>query len=105
MKNYIILLLSICGALVNAQDLFSGTIYYEEATEKIPLEGANVYWLGTETGAVTNQNGKFSIPFSAKTKNMIENAILRAPIFNDFWYLFRTFSTKVFKGVQPHPKV
>ena len=36
MKKYIILLLSICGALVNAQDLFSGTIYYEETTERIP---------------------------------------------------------------------
>ncbi|PCH69933.1 MAG: TonB-dependent receptor [Bacteroidetes bacterium] len=29
-----------------------------------PLPGANVYWLGTEIGTVTNNSGKFSIPKS-----------------------------------------
>ena len=71
MKKYIILLLSVYATLVNAQDLFSGTIYYKEATENIPLEGANIYWLGTDTGAVTNQKGMFSIPFSTKTKKLV----------------------------------
>lgn len=71
MKKYIILLLSVYATHVNAQDLFSGTIYYKEATENIPLEGANIYWLGTDTGAVTNQKGIFSIPFSTKTKKLV----------------------------------
>jgi len=71
MKKYFILLLSIYGIYLNAQETFSGTIFSNEVNENSPLEGANVFWMGTQTGGVTDQEGKFSIPFSKKTKQLV----------------------------------
>jgi outer membrane receptor for ferrienterochelin and colicin len=70
MKKYFILL-SIYGIYLNAQETFSGTIFSNEVNENSPLEGANVFWMGTQTGGVTDQEGKFSIPFSKKTKQLV----------------------------------
>jgi len=71
MKKYIILLLSIYSFSVNAQETFSGTIFSKESNKKTPLEGANVFWLGTQIGAVTDQNGNFSLPFTTETKQLV----------------------------------
>ena len=71
MKKYIILLLSIYNFSVNAQETFSGTIFSKESNKKTPLEGANVFWLGTQIGAVTDQNGNFSLPFTTETKQLV----------------------------------
>ena len=71
MKKYIILLLSIYSFSVNAQETFSGTIFSKESNKNIPLEGANVFWLGTQIGAVTDQNGNFSLPFTTETKQLV----------------------------------
>lgn len=71
MKKYIILLLSIYSFSVNAQETFSGTIFSKESNKNRPLEGANVFWLGTQIGAVTDQNGNFSLPFTTETKQLV----------------------------------
>ncbi|MDG1023493.1 MAG: TonB-dependent receptor [Flavobacteriaceae bacterium] len=71
MKNYFIILLSIYGISMNAQEAFSGIVFTKEANETLPLEGANVFWLGTQIGGVTDQGGEFSIPFSKKTKQLV----------------------------------
>ena len=71
MKKYIILLLSIYSFSVNAQETFSGTIFSKESNKNIPLEGANVFWLGTQIGAITDQNGNFSLPFTTETKQLV----------------------------------
>ena len=44
---------------VQAQDLFSGTVFGDD--ESNPLPGANVYWLATNKGTVTDIDGKFSM--------------------------------------------
>ena len=71
MKKYIILLLSIYSFSVNAQEIFSGTIFSKESNNNIPLEGANVFWLETQIGAVTDQNGNFTLPFTTETKQLV----------------------------------
>ena len=71
MKKYIILLLSIYNFSVNAQETFSGTIFSKESNKNIPLEDANVFWLGTQIGVVTDQNGNFSLPFTTETKQLV----------------------------------
>lgn len=48
-----------CFGFVNAQDLVSGTVYGDSPDN--PLPGANVYWLLTDKGTVTDIDGKFSI--------------------------------------------
>ena len=60
MIKYILSLLIPFTNLLSQQD-FNGRIVYKEGTETIPLMGANIYWLKTSSGVVTNQEGAFSI--------------------------------------------
>ncbi|WP_033960933.1 TonB-dependent receptor plug domain-containing protein [Psychroserpens jangbogonensis] len=66
---YIIFLLP----LINfSQDELSGEIMEVTAENKdIPLIGANVFWLNTSVGAVTDIDGKFTIPFEASYKKLV----------------------------------
>ncbi|SHI36555.1 Outer membrane receptor for ferrienterochelin and colicins [Mesonia phycicola] len=52
-----------------AQETVEG-IVKEEGTNT-PLLGANVYWLGTEVGVVTNFDGEFSIPYKKSYKKLV----------------------------------
>ena len=58
MKKFFYIILFSFG-FVNAQDLVSGTVYGDRPDN--PLPGANVYWLLTDKGTVTDIDGKFSI--------------------------------------------
>ena len=66
---YIIFLLP----LINfSQDELSGEIMEVTAENKdIPLIGANVFWLNTSVGAVTDIDGKFTIPYEASYKKLV----------------------------------
>ena len=44
---------------MQAQDVFSGTVFGDDKSN--PLPGANVYWLATNKGTVTDIDGKFSM--------------------------------------------
>lgn len=55
-----------------AQDNLKGTIFEKnETNQNTPLPGANVYWLNSEVGDVTDFNGEFSIPFNSEYKKLI----------------------------------
>jgi outer membrane receptor protein involved in Fe transport len=51
-----------------AQDRIKGTVY---EAPKMPLIGANVYWLGTQQGTVTDKEGKFEIKAAKESKKLI----------------------------------
>jgi outer membrane receptor for ferrienterochelin and colicins len=60
--------LTLCGFIfllfsnnLKAQKIISGTVFEQENNKKTPLIGANVVWLGTTKGAVTNEKGEFQI--------------------------------------------
>ncbi|WP_250434781.1 TonB-dependent receptor [Hanstruepera flava] len=55
-----------------AQDELQGTIFEKnDSNQTIPLPGANVYWLNSDKGDVTDFNGKFSVPYSSQYKKLI----------------------------------
>ena len=59
-----------CFGFLNAQNLISGTVYSDSLQN--PLPGANVYWLSTEKGTVTDINGMFSLDsYPTSTKLII----------------------------------
>ncbi|WP_303318520.1 TonB-dependent receptor [Flavivirga abyssicola] len=63
MKNIVYILL-IVPIMMSSQSKISGIIMEaNEKNEPIGLPGANVYWLNTSVGAVTDIDGKFSIPY------------------------------------------
>ena len=63
MKSYIVLLISILLIpVLEAQDPVKGQVsQIDESMETSPLPFVNVYWSGTSHGAVTNENGEFTI--------------------------------------------
>ena len=71
MKN-IIYTLILLPAILFSQERISGIIM--EANQKnapIGLAGANVYWLNTSVGTVTDIDGKFSIPYTKEYTKLL----------------------------------
>lgn len=46
---------------IQAQSI-KGTVYESANGGKLPLPGANIHWVGTQTGTATDGNGKFTLP-------------------------------------------
>ena len=61
MKKIILTTLILAFSLTHAQEKVSGTILYKLKGDDYPLEGASVYWLNTNKGAITNFSGDFII--------------------------------------------
>ena len=65
---YILMLLPLCAF---SQEKISGTISEVVNTEEVPLSGANVYWLNTSIGTVTDFDGKFEIPYKPENQKLV----------------------------------
>ena len=63
MKKHILLLLIFFSLKPYAQENIDGRVLAKEARETIPLIGANVFWLNTQIGTITDEEGKFSLPY------------------------------------------
>ena len=57
-KSFIIFFLPF---LVYSQETISGKVLFKSDNLDYPIEGANIYWLNSSQGTVTNQEGGFSI--------------------------------------------
>lgn len=58
--------------LLLSQENVSGIIVeMDDGNNPIGLAGANVYWLNTSIGAVTNLDGKFTIPYSKSNTQLV----------------------------------
>ncbi|AFL80061.1 outer membrane receptor for ferrienterochelin and colicins [Aequorivita sublithincola DSM 14238] len=70
MKNllYTLFILPFC---VFSQEKISGTISEDYDNKEVPLGGANVYWLNTSVGTVTDFDGNFEIDYKPEYKKMV----------------------------------
>ena len=58
--------------LIWSQETANGTIWEANTkNEKIGLPGANVYWLNTKVGTVTDFEGNFSLPYKKEYKQLV----------------------------------
>lgn len=72
MKKYILSILILIPILSFSQTTFVGLIMDKEnSKENLGVYGANVHWLGTSIGTITNQKGRFSIPYKTSYKKLI----------------------------------
>lgn len=55
----------------NAQEQLKGQLFVADEKKPMPLAGANVYWLHTSIGTVTDLDGNFSIPYNNDSKALI----------------------------------
>ncbi len=71
MKYILILFLSLPISII-AQDGIKGMVMEANAENKhIGLAGANVYWLNSQIGTMTKDDGTFSIPYSKEYNKLI----------------------------------
>ena len=70
MKNllYILFIFPLC---VFSQEKITGTITENINNEEVPLGGANVYWLNTQVGAVTDFDGNFELNYKPEYKKLV----------------------------------
>ena len=69
---YIIAVVALLPLLSFSQDKVEGMVMEANSENKhIGLEGANVYWMDSQIGTVTNKEGLFSIPYSKKYDKLI----------------------------------
>ncbi|MFY0715027.1 TonB-dependent receptor [Seonamhaeicola sp. NFXS20] len=65
-------MLFLIPSLFNAQEQISGVILEANTQNKnIRLAGANVYWLGTEIGTVTNIDGEFTLQYKQEYTKLV----------------------------------
>ncbi|MEO0505833.1 MAG: TonB-dependent receptor [Bacteroidota bacterium] len=71
MKKLLIIFLWL-PIIVTAQQKLEGTVMEANPDNKnIPLSGANIYWLNSAIGTITNTDGTFSIPYDDKYNKLI----------------------------------
>lgn len=63
MKKYTLLLIAFYGLALTAQENLEGRVLAKDGNETIPLIGASVFWKNIQTGTITDEEGKFSIPY------------------------------------------
>ncbi|WP_194766820.1 TonB-dependent receptor [Tamlana sp. I1] len=70
--KHIMYLLFLWPAILLSQEKIEGVILEANNENKtLVLPGANVYWLHTTVGAVTDIDGKFSLPYKTEYKKMV----------------------------------
>lgn len=72
MKLYIYILIGLLPLISFSQEKVEGMVMEANSGEKhIGLPGANVYWMNSQIGTITNDEGLFSIPFSKEYDRLI----------------------------------
>ncbi len=66
-----IVLLFALPMFVHAQESIKGLILEVLDGKEVPLTGANVYWLNTSIGTLTDADGKFSLPYANEHKKLV----------------------------------
>lgn len=69
--KHLFLLTLIFPFFVFSQDEIKGAVFNVQNNETIPVAGANVYWLNTTIGAITNLDGAFKLPYTRKHKKLV----------------------------------
>jgi len=72
MKFYLYIVLGLLPLFALSQDKVEGMVMEANSENKhIGLLGANVYWMNSQIGTITNDEGLFSIPFSKEYNKLI----------------------------------
>ncbi|MHA7843611.1 MAG: TonB-dependent receptor [Winogradskyella sp.] len=70
MKKFVIIML-LLPFIGLSQDQLEGVVLETSTGKEMPLPGANVYWLGSSVGAITNDDGTFSLPYKFSFNKLV----------------------------------
>jgi outer membrane receptor for ferrienterochelin and colicin len=70
-KCKLLLLVFLLPVLLFSQEQLKGVVLESSSTQELPLPGANVYWLNSTVGAITNGDGTFSLPYKFSFSKLV----------------------------------
>ncbi|WP_179020811.1 TonB-dependent receptor [Winogradskyella forsetii] len=70
MRKFIILIV-LCPIYLFSQDQLKGIVLEASSAKEMPLPGANVYWSGSSVGAITADDGTFSLPYKFSYNKLV----------------------------------
>ena len=72
MKNFFSLLLFLfVFSNLYSQDIVKGKVVFEDSGISYPIGGSSIYWQGTQSGTISNDNGEFEIKKIESTNNLV----------------------------------
>ena len=72
MRHFIIALIAFLPCISFSQEKVEGMVMEENAENKhIGLAGANIYWMNSQVGTISKDDGTFAIPYSAEYSKLI----------------------------------
>ena len=71
MKNYLYILFISIGFIGYSQEQLKGVVLENSSSKEVPLQGANVFWLNSTVGAVTAEDGTFSLPYKFSYNKLV----------------------------------
>ena len=71
MKKILIINFMCLSLMITAQEQLQGIVLETSSTKEMPLPGANVYWLGSSIGAITAEDGTFTIPYKFSYNKLV----------------------------------
>ncbi|RZN82401.1 MAG: TonB-dependent receptor [Winogradskyella sp.] len=71
MKTYILYLAILLASISQSQNKLKGVVLEAVDDKEVPLSGANIYWLNTTVGSMTDENGEFSIDYNDSYTQLI----------------------------------
>ena len=72
MKNFFSLLLFLfVFANLYSQEIVKGKVVFEDSGISYPIGGSSIYWQGTQSGTISNDNGEFEIKKIESTNNLV----------------------------------
>jgi len=71
MKKYLYILFINIGFIGYSQEQLKGVVLENSSSKEVPLQGANVFWLNSTVGAVTAEDGTFSLPYKFSYNKLV----------------------------------
>ena len=70
-KTLLLFLLIINSTFVISQVKIKGKVVFEDSGISYPIGGSSIYWQGTQSGTISNDNGEFEIQKIESTNNLV----------------------------------
>lgn len=71
MKLFSLIICYFLLVTLSAQDMLKGIVLENSTMEELPLPGANVYWLNSTIGTITQDDGTFSLPYKFSYNKLV----------------------------------
>ena len=71
MKKELVQIMLCLGLFLQGQEQLTGIVIDGSSNQELPVVGANVYWMNSTIGTITQEDGTFSLPYKFSYNRLI----------------------------------